>query len=66
MIIIQPTVDIAAATPTATLVRPTRAPALSLPTIDTKGWLDAFLMGAGAMGAIFVLVGLINLIRRIL
>ncbi len=66
VIIIQPTADIAPSAPTPTLARPTRAPALALPFIDTGGWQDAFLMGVGAMGAIFALVGLINLIRRIL
>jgi len=67
VIVIQPTSDIAPSSPTPTLARPaTRAPALTLPTMDTGGWRDAFLMGAGAMGAIFILVGLINLIRRIL
>ncbi len=62
----QPTVNIAAATPTPTLERPTRGPAISVPTIETKGWADAFLMGAGAMAAIFLLVGLVFLIRRLL
>ena len=67
VILIQPTTDLAPSTPTPTLERPaTRPSAISVPTIDTKGWKDAFLMGAGAMGAIFVLVGLIYLIRRIL
>lgn len=66
VIVIEPTMDIAGATPTATLARPTRAPAVSLPGIDLQGWGEAFLMGAGAMLAIFVLVGLIQLIRRIL
>jgi hypothetical protein len=67
VILIQPTTDLSPATPTPTLERPaTRPSALAVPTIDTKGWKDAFLMGAGAAAAIFVLVGLIYLIRRIL
>jgi len=66
VVIEQPTMDIAPATPTATLARPTIAPAISVPTVDLSAWRDAFLLGAGAMGAIFVLLGLIYLIRRIL
>lgn len=67
VILIQPTTDISPSTPTPTLERPATCPStISIPTIDTKGWKDAFLMGAGAMGAIFLLVGLIYLIRRIL
>ena len=66
LVIEQPTMDIAPATPTPTLARPTRAPAVSVPTLDLDAWKDAFLLGAGAMGAIFLLLGLIYLIRRIL
>ena len=66
VIVIEPTTDITGATLTPTLARPTRAPAVSLPGVDLKGWGEAFLMGAGAMFAIFALVGLIQLIRRIL
>lgn len=66
LIVVQPTTDLAAPTPTATLVRPTVAPAVSLPGgLNLESWRDAFLMGAGAMGAIFLLVGLIFLIRRL-
>ena len=66
-IVIAQTTDIAAPTPTATLARPpTRAPALSMPGIDLEGWGEAFVMGAGAMFAIFILFGFVQLIRKIL
>jgi hypothetical protein len=66
VLVIEPTTDIEPATATPTLARPTRQPAVSLPGIDLQGWGEALLMGAGAMLAIFVLVGLIQLVRRIL
>ncbi len=66
VVIEQPTMDIAPATPTATISRPTQAPVVSVPTLDLDAWKEAFLLGAGAMGAIFLLLGLIYVIRRIL
>lgn len=66
VIVIEPKSDIEPSTPTPTLERPTTAPVLAVPAIDLKEWRDAFLMGAGAMGAVFLLVGLIYLIRRLL
>lgn len=66
VIIIEPAPNIVPPTATPTLERPTRPPAVSAPGIDLKGWQEAFLMGAGTMGAIFLLVGLIYLIRRVL
>jgi hypothetical protein len=65
LIVVQPTMNISPATPTATLAAPTRPPAVSMPGLNFEEWGNAFVMGAGAMGAIFVLVGLLFMIRRL-
>jgi len=66
VIVIEPGTNISPSTPTPTLERPTRPPAVAIPAMNLKEWKDAFLMGAGATLAIFFLIGLIYLIRRIL
>ena len=60
----KPTAALAQPTPTPTLARPTRTTASPLGDIKELG--NAILLGAGAMGVIFVLVGLILAIRRVL
>jgi len=60
----RPTAALAQPTPTPTLARPTRTTAS--PLGDIKEFGNAILLGAGAMGIIFVLVGLILAIRRVL
>ncbi|MCG2766831.1 MAG: hypothetical protein L6435_00390 [Anaerolineae bacterium] len=60
----RPTAALAQPTPTPTLARPTRTTAS--PLGDIKEFGNAILLGAGAMGVIFVLVGLILAIRRVL
>ena len=60
----KPTAALAQPTPTPTLARPTRTTAS--PLGDIKEFGNAILLGAGAMGVIFVLVGLILAIRRVL
>jgi len=60
----KPTAALAQPTPTPTLARPTRETAS--PLGDIKEFGNAILLGAGAVGVIFVLVGLILAIRRVL
>jgi len=60
----RPTAALAQPTPTPTLARPTRA-AMS-PLGDIEDYRNALCLGAGAMGVIFILVGLILAIRRVL
>jgi len=60
----KPTSVLAQPTPTPTLARPTRTTAS--PLGDIKEFGNAMLLGAGAMGVIFILVGLILAIRRVL
>ena len=60
----RPTAPLAPPTPTPTLARPTRA-AVS-PLGDLKDYRNALILGAGAMGVVFILVGLILGIRRLL
>lgn len=60
----KPTAALAQPTPTPTLARPTRTTAS--PLGDIKEFGNAILLGAAAMGVIFVLVGLILAIRRVL
>lgn len=60
----KPTAALAQPTPTPTLARPTRTTASPLGDIREFG--NAILLGAAAMGVIFVLVGLILAIRRVL
>jgi len=59
-------------TPTAALALPTATPTLSRPVprevlpLDPKGWAQAFCFGAVAMGAVFVLLGIVFGLRRLL
>lgn len=59
-------------TPTAPLAVPTATPTLSRPVqrevlpLDPKGWGQAFCFGAVAMGAVFVLLGIVFGLRRLL
>jgi hypothetical protein len=58
--------------PEGELIEPTVTPTLSRPTqkqalpIDPKSWGQAFLYGAGAMGVVLVLVGIVFGLRRLL
>lgn len=61
--IIAPTAALSAATPTPTLSRPTERQILP---IDPEGWGQAFLFGALAMGAVFLLLGIVFGLRRLL
>ena len=60
----KPTAALAQPTATPTLARPTRAAAA--PLGDIKDYRNALCLGAGAMGVIFLLVGLVLAIRRVL
>ena len=62
--IIQPTTVIEAQTLTPTLARPTRVAASPLGNV--QDYQQAFCLGAGAMGAVFVVLGLVFAIRRLL
>jgi len=69
----QPTATLVLATPTADLSLPTPTPTLSRPDtettilpIDPSGWSDAFILGAIAMAAVFVVAGIVFAIRRLL
>lgn len=64
LVVAKPTAALAQPTPTPTLARPTRAAAS--PLGDIKEYGNAVCLGAGAMGVIFLLVGLILAIRRVL
>lgn len=61
--IIAPTVALVQATVTPTLSRPQQRTALP---IDPKTWGQSFVMGAAAMGAVMVLLGLVFGLRRLL
>ena len=58
--------------PTAALLMPTATPTLSRPQqrgalpVDPKGWSQAFCSGALAMGAVFMLLGIVCGLRRLL
>ena len=58
--------------PTAALSMPTSTPTLSRPDqrnplpVDPKGWGQAFCFGSLAMGAVFVLLGIVFGLRRLL
>lgn len=60
---LQPTSVMAQPTATPTPVRAQRA---SLPSLPVATWREAVCMGAGTMGAIFVVVGLVFGLRRFL
>ena len=60
----KPTAALAQPTATPTLARPTRAAISPLGDIEEYG--NAILLGAGAAGVIFVLIGLVLAIRRLL
>jgi len=60
--IIAPTAALSMPTPTPTLSRPQQRQALQ---IDSKGWYEAFCSGALAMGAVFVLLGIVFGLRRL-
>jgi len=62
--IIQPTTLLELPTPTPTLARPTR-PAAS-PLGNLRDYQQAFCLGAGATGVVFLVLGLILAIRRML
>lgn len=64
LVILQPTTVLELPTPTPTLARPTRAAAS--PLGDLQDYQQAFCLGAGAMGAVFLVLGLIFAIRRML
>lgn len=59
-------------TPTAPLAVPTATPTLSRPVqrevlpLDPKGWGQAFCFGAAATGAVFILLGIVFGLRRLL
>ncbi|MHB9032399.1 MAG: hypothetical protein ACYC6L_05070 [Anaerolineae bacterium] len=61
--VIQPTKGALFATPTATPVRVTTTNTLQL---DTEGWKQAFIVGAAAMGLVFVILGIIFGLRKLL
>lgn len=58
--------------PTAALSMPTVTPTLSRPSqrqvlpVNPEGWGQAFLFGAGAMGAVFLLLGIVFGLRKLL
>jgi len=61
--IIAPTAALSMPTATPTLSRPQQSQALP---VDPKGWSQAFCSGALAMGAVFVLLGIVFGLRRLL
>jgi hypothetical protein len=61
--IIGPDTELSLPTATPTLSRPTTREALP---IDPEGWGEAFAFGAAAMGIVFVLLGIVFGIRRLL
>jgi hypothetical protein len=63
--IIAPTAALAVPTVTPTPNRPVQQRGETLP-LDPKGWSQAFLFGAAAMGAVFVLLGIVFGLRRLL
>ena len=62
--ILQPTAAIAQPTPTPTPERPMRG--LAVPELPMAVWRDAFCMGAATMGAIFAVLGVVFVLRRLL
>jgi hypothetical protein len=63
--IITPSADLRQATPTATLIRTTGDDGDSLP-LNPANWREAFIYGAAAMGAVFILLGIVFGVRRLL
>ena len=61
--IIAPTAALSGATATPTLSRPVRSEPLP---IEPKSWGQAFCFGAAAMGVVFVLLGIVFGLRRLL
>lgn len=61
--IIAPTAALSMPTPTPTLSRPQQRNVLP---VDPKGWSQAFCSGALAMGAVFLLLGIVFGLRRLL
>ncbi|MEA3408208.1 MAG: hypothetical protein U9R48_09040 [Chloroflexota bacterium] len=61
--IIAPTEALSMPTPTPTLSRPDQGRELPL---DPKSWVQAFVFGGATMGAIFVLLGIVFGLRRLL
>ena len=61
--IVAPSQGLSSASPTPTLSRPRQASALP---VEPKNWAQAFLFGAATVGAVFVLLGIVFGIRRIL
>ena len=61
--IIAPTEALSMPTPTPTLSRPDQGRELPL---DPEGWAQAFIFGGATMGAIFVLLGIVFGLRRLL
>jgi hypothetical protein len=61
--IIAPTAALSMPSPTPTLSRPVSREPLPL---DFKGWGEAFCFGAVAMGAVFILLGIVFGLRRLL
>lgn len=67
-----PTATVEVVTPSAPLAAPTPTPTVGRPIVsdelpfDTGGWGDSFLFGVLAMGAVFVVVGLVFGVRRLL
>jgi len=62
--ILQPTAALARPSPTSTPMRP--APRSVLPQLPLTMWREALCMGAGTMAAIFVVLGMVFALRRIL
>jgi hypothetical protein len=68
----QPTATVQIIAPTAALVRPSPTPTLSRPIrrdelpVNPRGWPQAFCYGALATGAVFVLLGIVFGLRRLL
>ena len=63
--IITPSADLQQATPTATPVRGQADDSGKLP-LNPANWRQAFIYGAAAMGAVFVLLGIVFGVRRLL
>lgn len=68
----RPTATVQIIAPTAALVRPSPTPTLSRPIrgdefpVDPRGWPQAFCYGALATGTVFVLLGIVFGLRRLL
>ncbi|MBN1401321.1 MAG: hypothetical protein JXA74_10825, partial [Anaerolineae bacterium] len=61
--IVAPTQALTLASPTPTLSRPRQRDALP---VDPENWGQAFMFGAASMGAVFLLLGIVFGIRRLL